>query len=320
MEKDRTTEGRTYTGKAADRERRIYRVTLTGSCVNALLIVMKLIAGIVGHSAAMIADAVHSLSDFLTDIAVIVFVKLSSKPQDEDHDYGHGKYETLATALIGMALLFVGILILFNGTMKIWKVMHGVILPTPGVIAFAAAIVSIALKEWCYRFTMKVGRSVHSDALEANAWHHRSDALSSVGTALGIGGAIVLGQKWTVLDPIAAVIVGVLIVVTALKLLRSSLDELLEKSLPRLVEQDIERIALSEPEVSELHHLRTRKIGSTIAIDMHVRMPGDMSLYEAHLHASHIEEKLRRKYGRNTIISLHAEPLKVDGKYQKPTK
>jgi cation diffusion facilitator family transporter len=275
-------------------------------------------AGVFGHSAAMIADAVHSLSDFLTDIAVIVFVKLSSKPQDEDHDYGHGKYETLATTLIGLALLFVGALILINGAMKIWQVIHGVVLPTPGLVAFVAAIASILLKEWCFRFTMREGKRVHSEALEANAWHHRSDALSSVGTALGIGGAIALGKQWTVLDPIAAVIVGVLIVVTALKLLRTSLDELLEKSLPQQVEQDIEQIALSEPEVSELHHLRTRKIGSTIAIDMHVRMPGDMSLYEAHLHTSHIEEKLRRKYGRTTIISLHAEPLKVDGKYQEP--
>lgn len=300
------------------RERSIYRVTLTGSGVNVLLIVVKLIAGIVGNSAAMIADAVHSLSDFLTDIAVIVFVKLSSKPQDEDHDYGHGKYETLATALIGIALLFVGVLILIDGGMKIWRVIHGAVLPSPGIIAFVAAIVSIALKEWCYRFTVRVGKKVHSEALIANAWHHRSDALSSVGTALGIGGAIALGAQWTVLDPIAAVLVGILIVVTSLKLLQSSMNELLEKSLPETVEREIERITLTEPEVSGLHHLRTRKIGSIIAIDMHVRMPGEMSLYDAHLHTSHIEEMLRKKYGPNTIISLHAEPLKVDGKYQKP--
>jgi cation diffusion facilitator family transporter len=301
-----------------DREKEIYRVTLRGSAINALLVVMKLMAGIFGHSAAMIADGIHSLSDFLTDIAVIVFVRLSSKPQDKSHDYGHGKYETLATAIIGIALLIVGLMILSNGAVNIWHVIHGEILPSPGVVAFVAAVVSIVLKEWCYRFTASTGRRVGSEALVANAWHHRSDALSSVGTAMGIGGAIVLGSKWTVLDPIAAMVVGVLIVMTALKLVRSSMDELLEKSLPDDVEDSITAIAESEPQVSKVHNLRTRRIGNNIAIEMHIRMPGDISLYESHQHAMNIERKLKEKYGASTHIGIHVEPLKVDGKYQDP--
>lgn len=300
------------------REKRIYRVTLLGGVVNMLLLVFKFIAGIMGNSAAMIADAVHSLSDFITDVIVLLFVKISNKPEDKDHDYGHGKYETVATAIIGMALLAVGVMICYNGLDKIYSVWHGKPLPSPEFIALAAALVCIFMKEWTYRFTVKVGRQVGSQVVIANAWHHRSDALSSIGTALGIGGAIVLGDKWTVLDPIAAVIVSIFIIRMALKLLGQSIGELLEKSLPEEVENKITEIAESEPEVSEVHHIQTRKIGNDIAIEMHIRMPGSISLYDSHQHATNIERQLRAEFGESTHIGLHVEPIKVDGKYKKP--
>ena len=191
-----------------DREKRATRVTLYGAAINILLVVFKLIAGFVGQSAAMIADGIHSLSDLLTDAVVIIFMKLSARPQDEDHDYGHGKYETLATAIIGMALFVVGLGICYGGVVKIWSALQGQQLSQPGWIAFVAALVSIALKEWCFQFTMRTGRAINSETVVANAWHHRSDALSSVGTAIGIGGAIMLGPSWAVLDPIAAIIVS----------------------------------------------------------------------------------------------------------------
>lgn len=294
-----------------DRERKIYRVTLTGSIVNVILLVFKFIAGILGGSAAMIADAVHSLSDFLTDIVVIAFVRISSKPEDEDHDYGHGKYETLATSIIGLALLMVGLYIFYNGARQIWDVMHGAEIEQPGLVALIAAIVSILLKEWTYRFTVNVGKKVESQAVIANAWHHRSDALSSIGTAIGIGGAILLGKGWAVLDPIAALVVSVFIVKTALGLLSTSSGELLEKSLPKEVEKKIVDIVESEPEVSEVHHLCTRRIGNNIAIEMHIRMPGDISLKDSHTRASNIERKLRQHFGEHTHINLHVEPLKA---------
>lgn len=293
-----------------DRERKIYRVTLTGSVVNVILLVFKFIAGILGGSAAMIADAVHSLSDFLTDIVVIAFVRISSKPEDEDHDYGHGKYETLATSIIGLALLMVGLYIFYNGARQIWDVMHGAEIEQPGLVALIAAIVSILLKEWTYRFTVSVGKKVESQAVIANAWHHRSDALSSIGTAIGIGGAILLGKGWAVLDPIAALVVSVFIVKTALGLLSTSSGELLEKSLPKEVEKKIVDIVESEPEVSEVHHLCTRRIGNNIAIEMHIRMPGEISLKDSHTRASNIERKLRQHFGEHTHINLHVEPLK----------
>lgn len=301
-----------------NRERKIYKVTVLGSVINVLLVILKLAFGIIGRSSAMVADAVHSLSDLITDVVVIVFVKLSNKPQDKDHDYGHGKYETLATAFIGLALLAVGVMILYGGVEKIFAALRGEPLPEPGMIALIAALLSIVLKEWCYRFTVKVGRDTGSQAVVANAWHHRSDAFSSIGTALGIGGAIFLGERWTVLDPIAAVVVSVFIIKTSLSLMRQASDELLEKSLPDETERKIKDIAESEDGVSGIHNIRTRRIGNRISIEMHLRMPGDITLYEAHRRATEIERNLRCQFGADTYISLHIEPLKVNGKYVNP--
>ena len=293
---------------------------MLGGVVNVLLVVLKFAFGILGRSSAMIADAVHSLSDLVTDVVVIVFVKLSNKPQDSDHDYGHGKYETLATAFIGLALFAVGVMILYGGVEKIAAALRGELLPQPGMIAFWAALISIAAKEWCYRFTVKTGRDVESQAVVANAWHHRSDAFSSIGTALGIGGAIFLGERWTVLDPIAAVIVSIFIIKTALALMKQASDELLEKSLPDEVERKIKNIAESEDGVSGIHNLRTRRIGNRISIEMHLRMPGELTLYEAHRRATEIEQELRCHFGDGTYINLHIEPLKINGRYVEPCK
>lgn len=295
---------------SSDREKQITRVTLEGALINIALVVFKLVAGVVGRSSAMIADGVHSMSDLLTDAVVIIMARLSSRPQDTDHDYGHGKYETLATAIIGMALFVVGLGICYGGLVKIVAALHGTRLPQPGWIALVAALLSIVLKEWAYRFTVRVGRRVGSESVVANAWHHRSDALSSVGTAIGIGGAILLGPSWTVLDPIAALIVSILIMHTAWQLTRDSMGELLEKSLPESVEADIQHTVMDDPMLSDIHHLRTRRIGSHIAVEMHVRMPGDITLRQAHEHASQAEQRLRNRFGRETFISIHMEPKK----------
>ena len=292
------------------RDRRIYRITLAGSIVNIVLLVFKFIAGILGHSAAMIADAIHSLSDFLTDIIVIVFVRLSSKPADHDHDYGHGKYETLATSVIGMALAVVAVMLGWDGIEKIIYVMQGNQLESPGIIALWAAILSIVLKEWIFRATRKVAKEENSKALEANAWHHRSDAMSSIGTAIGIGGAVMLGDSWAILDPIAAIVVCILIIVTAFKIIRQASGELLEESLPKEIEDKIEQIAYQDPLVSDIHKLHTRRIGNIIAIEMHLRMPSDITLAESHIHANSIEKSLKQEFGNGTHIMLHIEPTK----------
>lgn len=292
------------------RDQRIYKVTLMGSIVNMVLLVTKFVAGILGNSAAMVADAIHSLSDFLTDIVVIAFVRLSSKPADSNHDYGHGKYETVATSIIGMALLVVAIMLAWNGIKEIFSVINGNNLESPGPIALVAAVMSILLKEWVFQVTKKVAREVNSQALEANAWHHRSDALSSIGTAIGIGGAVLLGNNWAVLDPIAAVVVSILIFITAFRLLRQASGELLEESLSQEEKAKIEEIVYRDNLVSDIHHLRTRHIGNMTAIEMHFRMPGDITISIAHDHATKIEKALREEFGKDTHVMLHIEPGK----------
>ena len=268
------------------REKGIYRVTIVGSVVNFLLLLFKFFAGIAGHSAAMLADAVHSLSDFVTDIIVIVFVRISSKPEDE----GFG--------------------IFWNGASSIYRFLHGGSLQEPGMLALIAALVSIAFKEALYRYTVFRGKKLNSRAVVANAWHHRSDALSSIGTAIGIGGAILLGNHWRVLDPIAAVVVSFFIMKVAVKLLIPCVDELLEKSLPADVENEIQRIILSFPGVSSPHHLRTRRIGNHYAIEVHVRMDGKITLEEAHRTATAIENTLKEQFGEGTHVGIHVEPVK----------
>lgn len=291
-----------------ERNKEIYQVTLVGGAVNVILLIFKFVAGILGHSAAMVADAVHSLSDFVTDIIVLVFVHISGKPKDKSHDYGHGKYETLAMTIIGMALLAVAIGIVYGGVMKIAAWLNGKQLEAPGLLALWAALLSILLKEAVYRYSMIKARQLNSQAVEANAWHHRSDALSSIGTAIGIGGAIFLGQRWTVLDPVASVIVGLFIVKVSIDLLRNGIGDLMEQSLPDEVETEILQLAASVSGIEEPHDLRTRRIGNHYAIELHILMNGNVTLNEAHEKASEVEELLRLHYGDKTHVVVHVEP------------
>lgn len=296
---------------ARQRERYIYRVTIVGAVCNVLLSVLKLVAGIVGRSSAMVADGMHSLSDLVTDAVVIVFVRMSSKPQDRRHEYGHGKYETLATSVIGILLLFVALGIMWDSSQKIWQCLNGDAMPQPSIVALVAALASIGVKEWLYRYTRTAGERQHSQAVVANAWHHRSDALSSVGTAIGIGGALALGPHWAVLDPIAAFFVSVLIVRAAIDQLRPSIGELVEDSLPESVEADISKAIHSVPGVTDPHNMRTRKIGSKCAVDVHVRMDGNITLNEAHSKAAAVERNIREVVGTDAFVMVHMEPIKT---------
>ena len=293
-----------------NREREIYKVTLVGSVGNAILLTFKFVAGIVGNSSAMIADAVHSLSDFVTDILVLVFVSISAKPQDQSHDYGHGKFETIASFLIALALMAAATGIVVSGTMKFLSWLDGNELKAPGWIALWAALLSIAIKELLYQYTMHRARKLDSQVMVANAWHHRSDSLSSIGAAIGIGLAIWLGQRWTVLDPLASIVVGLMLVKVAYELLKTSMGELTECSLPEETENEIIEIILSFNDVGQLHNLRTRRIGNRIAIEAHVRMDGQLPLYVVHERATTIEQKLKERFGLTTHVSLHMEPVK----------
>lgn len=290
------------------REQKLTRVTLLGSIGNLLLLTFKFVAGIVGHSAAMMADAVHSLSDFLTDMIVLVFVRIGAKPQDESHDYGHGKFETLATLFVALALAGAAIGIIVSGAVKFAGWLQGEPVEMPGRLALWAALISIVVKEILYRYTVAQGRALESPAVVANAWHHRSDALSSIGAAIGIGGALLLGEKWAVLDPLASIVVGAMLIKVAWDLMKVSAGELTDQSLPAETEKEIEAIICSYPEVNEPHNLRTRRIGNRIAIEAHVRLDGNMSLKEAHDIISAIERKIRARFGPSTLVTIHMEP------------
>lgn len=300
------------TGKHKDmtREQEIYVTTLVGSAANVALMTFKFIAGILGNSAAMVADAVHSLSDFVTDLVVLIFVKISAKPQDKSHDYGHGKFETIASFIIGLALIGVATGIVVTGGLRLIDWLHGKQLEQPGQLALWAALISILVKEVLFRYTRRKGETILSQALTANAWHHRSDAFSSVAAAIGIGGALLLGQRWAVLDPLASVVVGFMLVKVSWDLLKSSVGELTESSLPEETEQEIAEIISSEPGVCEPHNLRTRHIGNRVAIETHIRMDGALSLEKAHDVATTIERKLKERFGADSLVTIHMEPTK----------
>lgn len=293
-----------------NREKKIFKVTIVGALCNVVLVAFKFVAGIVGNSAAMVADAVHSLSDFVTDVIVLVFVKISNKPHDDEHRYGHGKFETLATVLVGLVLIGVGMKILMAGVKDVYSFFNGEMLDSPGYIALIVALLSIVVKEGLYHYTLRVGKRENSQVVVANAWHHRSDALSSIGVAVGVGGAILLGEKWQVLDSVAAVIVSVFILRSALQIMKPGFDELMEKSLPRDVEKRIEEIILSFDGVSQPHNLRTRRIGNYCAVDVHIRMDGRITLSEAHEKTTEIEGALKGYLGEGAYIYIHMEPMK----------
>ena len=294
--------------KAQGREQQIRAVTLWGAAVNIILTVCKVAAGILGRSSAMIADGIHSLSDLLSDFVVIAFTHISSKEKDRDHSFGHGKFETLATLIVSIILIIVGAELMHDGAKKIIGVFNGITIPRPGYIALLAAALSIAAKEVLYHITIKVGKKTRSSAVMANAWHHRSDALSSIGSLIGIGGAIVLGDKWTILDPLTSCIISIAIIVVAIKMAMPCLAELLDAALPEDIEDEIIRTASAIPGVIDVHDLKTRRNGMSMIIDAHILVDPTISIVQAHDIATEVEEALYSKYGKETQISIHMEP------------
>lgn len=291
-----------------DRGKEIRRITVAGAIVNIILTIFKIIAGALGRSAAMVADGIHSLSDLLSDIVVLVFTHISSKGKDKNHSFGHGKFETMATLIVSVILVAVGAKLMADGVASIIGVMNGNSIPLPGSIALWAAIGSIIIKEILYHATIRTARRTNSPVVLANAWHHRSDALSSIGALTGIAGAMILGEKWTILDPIASCCISIAIIVVAVKMSLPSLAELLETSLPEEIEKDIISIANSVQGVENIHELKTRRNGISYIIDAHIVVDPHISVTEAHNIATDVENALKEKYGNETQINIHIEP------------
>lgn len=290
------------------RDQQISRITWIGMAINAALTAFKLVAGAIGKSSAMMADGVHSLSDFISDIVILAFLKISSKGRDKDHDFGHGKFETMATFILSIILIVVAAQILSHGIEKTIAILHGEDVPAPSMIALIAAALSIVVKEFCYQITLHVGKRVNSPAVIANAWHHRSDALSSIGSLIGIGCAIWLGKKWVILDPLMGCGISIVIFIVAIKMALPAMKELLDISLPEETENDITAIAKSVSGVTDVHNLKTRHTGPSVIIDAHIMVDHNLNIVEAHNIATEVENALKSKYGFETQISLHIEP------------
>ena len=283
-------------------------VTWVGFWINALLGTLKIIAGIVGRSSAMIADGVHSLSDFVTDIIVIIFVGISRKKADDKYQYGHGKYETFATMLLAMILAIVAAIFMVDGIEQTYAAFHGKHLERPTWPALAMAVVSIGAKEWLFHYTRRAGERIDSPIVIANAWHHRSDALSSAATLVGIAGAMFLGEKWRLLDPIAAIIVSLFILLVSYQIVRPAIRELLEASLPMETKEIMYRIIGTTPGIEAFHHFACRRNGDKILTDFHIKVNPEMTVEHAHHIASEVERRLRRRFGDNLISTIHIEP------------
>ncbi len=290
------------------RETKIRNITILGSIVNILLTFIKIIAGVIGCSAAMVADGVHSLSDLLSDIVVLIFSHISSKEKDKGHAFGHGKFETLATLIVSLILIIVGGSLMANGILKIIDIANGKIIQSPQLIALWTAIISIIAKEILYQATNKVGRNVNSPIVLANAWHHRSDAFSSIGALIGIGGAILLGNKWIILDPIVSCAISIFIIVIAVKMSIPCLAELLDSSLPEDIEKEIIKTALSITGVEDIHELKTRRNGISYIIYAHIVVDANLTVTQAHNISTNIEKALINKYGAETQANFHIEP------------
>lgn len=284
------------------------RVTWVGFWVNAVLGVGKVLAGVFGRSTAMIADGIHSFSDFVTDLIVIVFVGMARRKANERYQYGHGKYETFATLVVAIILGIVGVMFFVDGAELIWKSFHGEHLERPTMLALIMAVVSIGSKEWLYRYTRAVGERIGSSVVVANAWHHRSDALSSFATLLGISGAMFLGPAWRVLDPIAAVAVSVLIVIVSFQIGAPAVRELLEVSLPHDVVKGMYRIIGDTPGVMAFHHFASRRNGNRMILDFHIKVDPEITVSHGHHIASDVEKRLRQAYGNEMMVNIHVEP------------
>lgn len=291
-------------------------VTWVGFWVNAALGTAKVLAGIFGRSSAMVADGVHSFSDFVTDIIVLVFVGIGRRRANREYQYGHGKFETFATMLLALILGIVGVLFFIDGLEKTLDALHGRHLAAPTWIALATAVVSVASKEWLYHYTRRAGERIHSAVVVANAWHHRSDAFSSLATLAGVGGAMLLGPHWRVLDPLAAMVVSVFIIIVSVKICRPAVMELLEVSLPDEVVEGMYRIIGATPGVDAFHHFASRRNGNMMIVDFHIKVNPHITVEHAHRIASDVEARLRESYGEDLLATIHIEPYHgqpVDG-------
>ncbi len=303
------------------RARYARKVILIGLTCNLLLMVFKLTVGIWGKSSALVADAINSLSDSITDGVALFSFYVTGKPKDATHDFGHAKFETLSTLIIGIFLLVAAGFILWSSIGKIVSVVKGIPIERISIIALIPAAFTMAVKESLYIYTNGMAKRLDSSSLKLKAWDHRSDVFLAGGTFLGIAGAVLCGERWRVLDPLTALILGVIILKLAMPLVLESLNELLEASLSEKEEEEILRLIWEIPGIEGIHDLRTRRLGPHIAVSVHIMMKQDMPLSEAHDITMELEKRFKERFGPHSIITVHMEPAdpgRLSKSYPKP--
>ena len=288
--------------------RKIRRAVGIGCIVNAVLMVLKMVTGHYGHSDALVADGFHSLNDFAADLIMLMFVGISFRGPDSRYSYGYGKFETFSTFLMSSFLIIVSLIIGYEGIESLVGYSRGMELEQPDIWTVIVVLFAMAAKEGLYHFYSSAGKKAGSKALVANAWHHRSDALSSMATLVGIAGAMFLGDQWRILDPIAAMVVSVFIVVVAVKIGRPAVAELLERSLPADVVEGMYRVIGSTPGVRAFHRFASRHNGNRMIVDFHIKVDPDISVVGGHHIASEVEHRLKEHYGQAVTATIHVEP------------
>lgn len=293
----------------SERTKKILEVTLLGSASNILLVILKLVVGVLGHSSALIAEAINSISDFATDLIALIFIRISGKPQDDDHHYGHGKYETLASVVMAVVMMSVGLLLLFHSVRDVYGLLFlGLVLPSPSILPLIIALVSLVVKELLYRYTSRWAHRLKSSALKAKAADHRGDTLALLAVSLGLAGAIFLGDQYLFLEPMAAAIVSLFILRMGWAVLRPAFCELTEESLPAHIEDEIRQIACQIPNIKGISKLRTRSIGERYAIELDILVNGTITVTEGHDITLSLEEALYSRFGEMTHVTIHVEP------------
>lgn len=291
------------------RTQKILRVTALGSLTNALLVVLKLLVGIWGHSSALVAEAINSISDFATDLVALLFIRISGKPQDEDHHYGHGKFETLASVVVALMMVSVGTLLGYRSAEKVLASLQGELaLTPPSRLTLVVSVIALLLKLGLYRYTQRWASQLKSSALQAKALDHRSDTLALFAVILGITGTLLLDQRGLFLEPLTAFVVSLFILRMGWVILQPAFHELTEKRLPLEVEQEIETLVLGTDQVLGIRSLRTRSIGQSYAIELCILVKGEISVIAGHDITLFVEQKLRQRYGAQTYITIHVEP------------
>lgn len=285
------------------------RVTWVGFWINAILGAIKIIGGIFGRSSALVADGIHSLSDFFSDIIVIIMVGTARKSPDRGHEFGHGRYESLATLILALMLAIVAVGLFYEGVTRTINVWHGEKIPAPLPITLAIIVASIISKEWLFHYTKKIGKRIHSEAVIANAWHHRSDAFSSLATLAGVAGAMFFGENWRILDPIAAIVVSIFIIIVSIDMAKPALAELLGASLSDKDQRAISSAIDNTPGIIFWHNLRTFKSGKDAYIEVHIKVDPQITVSEAHDIATAAEHNIAAALtDYDVVVTTHIEP------------